>query len=662
MTSYTTSKETESFQQTGNSKVDPLLNDTFVKWSGNLSSGTNLSFSFPWLNGQPVFWQSRYSNEPSAPYHVAFNPTQMEATKNALQSWANVANLNFTEVTETGSEVGDLRFAFSSAVDAISGTWGWAYYPNNYWASAGDVWVKTSLADSLDWSIGDYNYQALIHEIGHALGLKHPGDYDANSGLSAGPFLSSDLDNRRYTIMSYNNPNENVYPSRTMSSGQAQWLSYYINPETPMVLDVAAIQYLYGTNTTYKTGDDEYAFDLTRPFFKTLWDAGGNDTINASNFSVGCKIDLTPGSYSSLRYPAPSNTAGVTPTYDGTENLGIAYGCTIENAIGGAGSDELFGNDAANLLSGGLSSDTLYGGGGNDTLISGSGTDTVIYLGQRSQYTLTKISEGYLISDQTGADGTDFLSQVEQIEFLDQIITLSVLVNGTENKDHLTGGLSDDQMYGMAGNDLLTSLSGDDSLDGGIGNDTLVGGIGNDTFYVDSTKDVVTEKNNEGIDTVISSLTHTLKMSIENLTLFGASAINGMGNALNNQIIGNDAANEINGGLGNDTLTGGIGADSFVINTKLGPANVDTITDFRMGDKIVLASTIFTKLKGDKDLSDNLASDVATSLLHYLVYDASIGLLYYDADGSKTKLSPIMVAIIGSDQHPDLSAADFIIT
>jgi Ca2+-binding RTX toxin-like protein len=123
---------------------------------------------------------------------------------------------------------------------------------------------------------------------------------------------------------------------------------------------------------------------------------------------------------------------------------------------------------------------------------------------------------------------------------------------------------------------------------------------------------------------------------------------------------GNDT---INGGLGSDTLTGGLGNDTFVFNTKLGPANIDTITDFTSGDKISLSGSIFSKLKGDKDLFDNFYVQTIVGIStqdtnDYLFYDFESGRLYYDADGSGTKSKPIEVAIIGTGGI-SLTANDF---
>ncbi len=123
--------------------------------------------------------------------------------------------------------------------------------------------------------------------------------------------------------------------------------------------------------------------------------------------------------------------------------------------------------------------------------------------------------------------------------------------------------------------------------------------------------------------------------------------------------IGNDT---INGGLGNDTLTGGLGNDTFVFNTKLGPTNIDTISDFASGDKIALVGSIFSKLKGDKDLSDNLYVQTIVGIStqdanDYLFYDFESGGLYYDADGSGAKAA-VQIAIIGTG-GVSLTANDF---
>jgi len=173
----------------------------------------------------------------------------------------------------------------------------------------------------------------------------------------------------------------------------------------------------------FHTGDDVYSFDVATPFFRSIWDAGGQDTLSVSNFSEGCKLDLTPGSYSSIRVvsapiaPEFSFAGATLPTYDGTNNLGIAYGAMIENAVGGSGNDTLIGNSANNLLT---------GGGGSDTLDGVAGIDTAIYSAAVASYAMTLSGGSATIVDRSGA-GTDSLLNVERVRFADANLALDVL-------------------------------------------------------------------------------------------------------------------------------------------------------------------------------------------------------------------------------------------
>ena len=356
--------------------IDALL--SLTKWGGVQGASAALSFSFPWSGGDSASFSGPiggggYSleDEPNATYHFGLNTTEQAAARGALKSWANVANISFVEVADTADNVGDIRFAFSSAVtDAPGNAWGWASYPNSYWPNAGDVWIGAPLTD-YDWSVSSYNFFALIHEVGHALGLKHP--------FEDAVILPAELDNRLYSVMSYTNPVNDIFRNSVADSTGSISTNYFrVSPETPMVLDIAAIQYLYGANTRYHSGADVYTFDTKIPFFKTIWDGGGIDTISVSNFSENCRIDLRPGSYSSIRIlpaPLPSGQIDTSATYDGTNNLGIAYGAIIENAIGGSGSDTLVGNSSNNRLDGRGGADKMSGGSGNDTYVVDNASD-----------------------------------------------------------------------------------------------------------------------------------------------------------------------------------------------------------------------------------------------------------------------------------------------
>lgn len=424
MTSPYTSAATSTFNLSGNSNLDPLLDETHQKWGGALGKGANLSFSFPWINGNSAYWQDGYGDELSATEHFGFNVTQMTAARNALQAWANVANLNISEVSDTSSNVGDFRFAFSSALD--SGTWGYSFYPNSS-AKAADVWINSTNGSDSDWSVGSYDYEALMHEIGHGLGLKHPGNYNGE-GSGTPPFLPSDLDFRNYTIMSYNDPANDHY----WDSGKNT--SVLVAPETPMVYDILAIQYLYGANTHYHTGNDTYTFSPNNPFYETIWDAGGNDTIDISNFTLGSTISLNPGSYSTIAFPAPGSSS-----FNGTNDLGIAFGTLIENAVGGSGNDTFIGNSISNHLDG------------------GTGIDTMVYSGNKSEYSINKISDNaYTVTNNftstkdtamTDTKKIDTLTNIERIQFADTMFSLSDVSDSSsgsklDSPKNLSGGIS----------------------------------------------------------------------------------------------------------------------------------------------------------------------------------------------------------------------------
>lgn len=151
--------------------------------------------------------------------------------------------------------------------------------------------------------------------------------------------------------------------------------------------------------------------------------------------------------------------------------------------------------------------------------------------------------------------------------------------NGTSGADNLMGAGGNDTLNGAAGNDTLQGFAGNDVLDGGAGNDSMVGGMGDDRYVVDSASDVIVEAVGEGIDVVQSSVTYSLGVNIENLTLTLSNAINGTGNALDNVITGNGAANTLSGDAGNDTLIGGAGNDTLIGGAGNDTYIIDVATD-----------------------------------------------------------------------------------
>lgn len=461
------SSSTSAVAPTYIQNLDALIAGT--KWGGAPGTGVTLSYSFPWATGYFATFTGPggiYSSlsEQNSNYVYGLNTAQQSATRTALQTWANVANIRFQEVADTSTNVGDIRIAFTSTSNQIAGSgqaWGWTYWPNANLPSAGDIWISAfgSGSTNSDWSVGSYNYFSLIHEMGHALGLKHP--------FEAPTLLPALLDNNQYSVMAYNPPANDLFRTITYALFTASSLVWHVPAETPMVLDIAAIQYMYGANYTFHTGNDVYSFNPATPFFKTIWDAGGNDTISVSNFTENCKIDLTPGHYSSIRilsapiaagYSFPSTTV---PTYDGTNNLGIAYGAIIENAIGGSGNDILIGNSANN---------TLTGGAGNDTIDGGAGIDTASYLDVYAHFTITPTGGNFSISDKVGLNGIDTLSNIERLKFSDTNLALDI-TNGN-------AGLTAKILGGVFGTTSLSNKAyvgiGLNHLDGGMSYQNLI--------------------------------------------------------------------------------------------------------------------------------------------------------------------------------------------
>lgn len=428
---------------TGSQTIDALLEGT--RWASS-----NLTYSFP---GYGASWSTSAttgygpSNSNSEPWNLSFAP--LSASNQiyfaaALRQWANVANLQFSPVADTSTSVGDIRVAFSY-ISGYANAQAWSTGPGNSSAS-GDVWFNSISSSAIaSWAPGSFSFFTALHELGHALGFKHP-FYETGS---SGAVLPSSLDTTQYSVMSYTEPPNDLFRTITYNAnGSLSLQTDHVNPETPMVLDIAAMQYLYGANTAYNTGNDIYSFDTATPFFKTIWDAGGTDTISVGNFSQNCVIDLTPGNYSSIRILSAAIPAGYTvtggtpPTYDGANNLGIAYGAIIENAIGGSGNDTLIGNTANNSLDGGAGIDTA--------VFSASYSKAVIaYSSGSNIYTVTSV-----------LDGADMISGIEVFAFADQSVAAANLTLAS----NVTGGAGNDIWAGSAGNSIINGGGGLDTV------------------------------------------------------------------------------------------------------------------------------------------------------------------------------------------------------
>jgi len=397
--------------------IDSLLNKREgapIKWMSDsfLSEGvmdqskTVISYSFP--TGSNSLAGYAYQDDVGEISPIPFSSKQQEDTRAAFKEIEKYINVAFVEVIETEEKVGTIRLAINTITDEqgnfIPGVVATAEPPFSD-PRGGDIWFNKSYANS-DFSTGlvaiAENSQSIgsqtpigdltvmYHEIFHALGVEHPND---NPDI---PF-PEDKNSREYTVMA------GEFSVELASIKIIDEKSYAI-PSTPMAYDVAALQYLYGPNTKFNSGNTTYTFDPNIPEIKLIWDGGGTDTLNFSNFSESSTINLTDGSYSTI----PFNGWFL------KNNFSIAFGAVIENVITGSGADVIIGNSSNNVITGGL---------GGDTIDGDAGIDQAVYTENFTDVSLVKSGTVWNIA--SGTD-KDTLSNIERLKFNDKHIALDL--------------------------------------------------------------------------------------------------------------------------------------------------------------------------------------------------------------------------------------------
>ncbi|WP_271551675.1 M10 family metallopeptidase C-terminal domain-containing protein, partial [Bradyrhizobium sp. CCBAU 45394] len=415
--------------RTNNADIDGMLSG--VKWSGTIT------YSFP---DSPSDYANPYTGGGSEPTTSGFAsaPIQMQAAIN----YAIGLILGYTNasIQYAGTNGADIMVAQSPSANPTS----YAYYPGNY-ASGGDVWFGTQYNYSLA-ALGNYYFTTALHELGHALGLKH----SQETGGVANVAVPSAHDDSEYTVMSYRS-----YVGGPLTGYTNEVYGY---PQTYMANDILALQTMYGANYTTQSGATVYTWSTTtgqefingvgqpadnggaggsaNRIFETIWDGGGVDTYDLSNYTTNLSINLNPG--------ASSVFSSVQLAYLGSGHYasGNVYNAYlynndarsyIDNAIGGSGNDTIVGNVIANTLNGGSGNDTITGGGGNDTIIGGSGTDTAVYSGNEASYAISynAATQTFTLSDQRSGspDGTDTVNGVDSFQFADNTLSSAMLIS-----------------------------------------------------------------------------------------------------------------------------------------------------------------------------------------------------------------------------------------
>ena len=346
----------------------------------------------------------------------------------ALSLYANYANISFSNLglfsdpiaaANAGSEI-NVSLDASNLFFSSYNSWAIGFFPNSefnsllYEGAAGDIYINVNSGANYlpSYEPGSQGWFLLLHELGHTLGLKHPHD-DGGTGRPTFSELGiGELDIDLATVMSYND--------------DAEWNRFSWDPATPMVLDVLALQYLYGKNESTNAGDTSHYLDELVGYYATLWDASGADWISTNQTSFGWWIELPEGSVSSL---SDEPVGYAMPIFDSLQDVPTTLVWLVgeyENAAGSSYDDVIVGNSLDNRIDAAGSDDLIYFSAGIDRVNGGPGADTLI-LSSASFNDITFQSLAADVTGQTypfaiGLKGTDdktFFTGIEYVELSD---------------------------------------------------------------------------------------------------------------------------------------------------------------------------------------------------------------------------------------------------
>lgn len=504
--------------KTGNSYIDPLLSGW--KWNGSaVSYGFAQSAA---VYGNPIFYHNQYpsyhfqplSERSVAAYQgILTGQASLAGSSMVLTPVAGFTNLNLVQTDPAVSQT-DMRFGMSSIAPYAIG-----FAPGEYalrGGADGDVWIGNSGAYGAAFQLqnpvsGSWGYYTHLWALGKALGL--------NSGYMSIP---KDKQFKEYTLMTYYDAPSVELPALEpsiagLAGSQPEFenLSYYTS-QTFMMLDIAALQQMYGANYNFRNEDTTYSWSPTNgavfvngilsgvvgdglatssaanKIFQTLWDGGGIDTYDLSTYTTDLKLDLTPGEYSIFSDDQRMYIGR--DIYDETYFArGNVYNALlfngdprslIENAKGGSGHDTLTGNSAANHLWGNAGKDTFEGAAGDDILEGGEGEDVALFSGTLADYIVQRNSDGSVTITDTrqNCDGSDTLIGIDYAQFTDQLLRLT---NSLPTNLRLAGSTSGVAVVeGTTTIGTLTAEDGDGDTITWSFDETAIGGGSADGLFV----------------------------------------------------------------------------------------------------------------------------------------------------------------------------------
>jgi hypothetical protein len=454
---------------TGNSLVDALL-------LGKQWAGTQVSYSF--VTPTSVFAANYITSLTTGVQ--ALSVVQQAAVVSLVSSISNYVNLTLTPSQDSPSSVGDVRFGFSTSYAAWNGDSVRGYNMDST-PQAGDIWFNPSGNDVVnghasplstsDFTLGSYACRSTLWGLMLSLGLKNA---NSTGGLTASA-LADAYDGFNYTVM-----------GSLVLAGDHDATGETFYPTTPMLLDIAALQAMYGANTGYNAGDTTYSFtDAQGQYYnQTLWDGGGSNTI-AYTGSTASIIDLRAGHGSTIGNKVYAYTATNSFAYV-VQNVWIAYGTKIDSAVvTGSATTTFQANDDGDTLTGGSGSDTFMGGAGNDvirgnagndSINGGDGIDTAVYGGKLADYQIklgANLAAGFTVTDSRivpNNDGSDTLVNVERLKFADVGLALDLGTTQSGGKAVLAMGATLGPLFtldkGWAAGFLKFFDSGASVLDG----------------------------------------------------------------------------------------------------------------------------------------------------------------------------------------------------